>query len=188
MKMFVDQKISSLTVLQSDVWNLYNICCLFYLLMNLLLKSHQHKRHKQNLIKTLAIGTYLLTASGQLLTLSTNHAFSIMIMGIAGLLLKHMNFLHKRDKLLGLTIGLIAILLGCNLVFSYELNLAYMSISIIFVASQLFYLIKMVDEHEKAVNTYIYRERLPQLVFILMTFGWYASLWYILYYVRQIQG
>lgn len=188
MKQYVDQNISSLTLVQSDTWNLFNLSCLVYLLLNFLLKTHKYKSYKQDLIKTLVLASYLGTASGQLLSLSSNYIFSIMIVGIAGLLLNQMNFLHKRDKVLGLAIGLTAILLEASIIFSYELNLPYLSISIFFVASQLYYLIKMVDFGDKAVNPYIYRERLPQFVFILVTFGWYASLWYILYYVRQIQG
>tara|TARA_R110000868_G_scaffold320917_4_gene581985 strand:+ start:4202 stop:5314 length:1113 start_codon:yes stop_codon:yes gene_type:complete len=95
----------------------------------------------------------------------------------------------KRDHAISLLIGVIILVSQLFYLKTQMMSLPVLLILILNFTAQMYFLIKLVqncsDLGQVIVKT---GERLPQFIYIGGVFGAIASLWYILTYVRQIQG
>ncbi len=188
MKTIVEQNITQLSISMYNAWYSFNVIIVFYVLIRTLIKYKKDLNIKNNFLKILVITFYFPTfVSLTPVSAIEASSFAVMILVGATLYLKQKNE-TLIDSVLSMLLGIILICLQIYFTIGLDVQgvvLLAMSISL---SSQFFYLIKSVEYRQLIPGRFLYRERLPQLAFISIVFGWICTLWYILYYVRKIQG
>tara|TARA_R110000868_G_scaffold55424_2_gene172282 strand:+ start:38374 stop:39489 length:1116 start_codon:yes stop_codon:yes gene_type:complete len=115
-------------------------------------------------------------------------ALLIIFVGSA-MLLKIERVPKKLDQYIAGIIGIIMVSLQFLYIKTHLIGVPALYILIINISAQLYFLIKIIGHCEKIGQVTVKTgERLPQFLYIGGVFGAIASLWYILNYVRQIQG
>lgn len=188
LKTIVEQNISQLNISMYNTWYSFNLFILFYVLIRILIKHKDDKDYKNSFLKVLVLSFYLPTFVS-LTPVSASEASSYAIMLLVGgtLYLKQKNQ-TLIDSIISTTLGVIIICVQVYFMIGLDLQGPVLLAMAISLSSQFFYLIKSIEYKSTSIGALLYRERLPQLAYISIVFGWICTLWYILYYVRKIQG
>ncbi|PIP91221.1 MAG: hypothetical protein COW01_06090 [Bdellovibrionales bacterium CG12_big_fil_rev_8_21_14_0_65_38_15] len=188
LKIIIEQNSSNLSLSMYNTWFSFNILMVFIVLMKILAFYEKSENIKQEFLKLSAI-SFFLPSFVSLAPISTNEiAMYAMVNLIGSILYLHQKNYTKFDTMLLMAVGSIIIGVQIYVFIGLDLQGPALFVTVMLLASELFYLIKSIENREDHSVSILYRERLPQLVFISIAFGWICTLWYILYYVRKIQG
>lgn len=188
LKFIVEQNISQLNLAMNSAWTNFNIIVILYVLLRTLVFCKNGQNNKEDFIKVFAISFYLPTLAAPAFIMPPGTSMIAAVAIIGAIFFLHQKNQTKLDLFINLSLGTVLIALQSWFVLGLDLQGAALLVAIAALASQVFYLIKSVEYFDVHSGKILYRERLPQIAFISITFGWICTLWYILYYVRKIQG
>lgn len=192
-KYFIDKTSAELVLGQALTFSSFSILCFLGTLTFLVLKGFKAANSIKSFLLILGLTVLLpISSEAQLFNrLETNYIFLLVAMG--SLLLLPLSKSEKKSDIITKTlIGLI--LIASQLILYQGENIGQVQVLILSLSlsAQLFFLMKkplaLTSESVNRQVTVKTGERLPQYLYIMLVFGAAASLWYILSYVRQIQG
>ena len=188
LKIIVEQNISQLNLSMYNTWIGFNLCVIFYVLLKALVHSKNNPNNKEDFVKLLALSFYLPTLNGQSIVSINEQAIYSMLIISGAILYRYLGASNKVDTAIAIILSCILIAIQTHFIIGLDFQGPTLFVVLIVLASQFFYLIKTIEYREYQIGPIYYRERLPQIGFITIIFGWICTLWYILYYVRKIQG
>ncbi|MBH47371.1 MAG: hypothetical protein CME71_04305 [Halobacteriovorax sp.] len=190
-KFFIDQHLLGLTAKHALIVNNLIVGALIATSIYTIYLGRQKEQNGTTVLRLALLNVGFTTAGIYIdssFGLSEITGLLAMLIGIA-MLLKIEQAPKKHDQYIAGVLGLVIILLQFLYIKTHLIGVPAVYILILNLSAQLFFLIKIIGHCEKTGQVTVKTgERLPQFVYIVGVFGAIASLWYILIYVRQIQG
>ena len=190
-KFFIDQHLLGLTARHALIVNNLVIGVLIATSIYTVFLGKQKKQNGSTLLHLTLLNVGFTTAGIYIDSSFGLSEISVLLMILTGLamLLKIEQAPKKLDQYIAGVLGLIIISMQFLYIKTYLIGVPAVYIFLLNLSAQLFFLIKIIGHCEKRGQVTVKTgERLPQFLYIVGVFGAIASLWYILIYVRQIQG
>lgn len=156
-------------------------------LMAAILISRTEKSNFEKFVNLISLSLFLPLVPDALIEKSLHfHSVYFLAMISLVLMVPLRKSAHGMSQLLVAVLGVVAwiavLIPQIQAIQSWQSTLCWMAAC----SAQLFTLVLFVKHDEKSMNHEKYRERLPQIGFLVIVFGALLTLWYILTYVREI--
>lgn len=187
-RLALEKRVAVLSLEQVTVFNQVFTISYFMTLTSIVLRGiTNHTRDQQSFSMLFAMSLLLPFSPDLLPPMRTTLDYSMIVAAMGVALLLPLKQERLDDNILRVLVGLIIVGSAVAAFSSLPLSrVSYLGL-VLTISAQLFFLFRNINKHDFSCLQFKW-ERMLHYLYIGLIFGALASLWYILNYVRQIQG